>query len=378
MGQGMRQFTRLTSRRVLVAAAVAIATLQVIAQPAAAFEKGFWGPTRTPEGRSAFPIYEKLGVTLYQIQLRWDLVAPTRPERERDPNDPAYQWPSDVSYAIRQAKKHDMKVLLMIIGAPKWAHIYDAAANDPPYWRQAPHPRPYARFARAASRRYPSVRHWMVWGEPDRGNNWQPHSYKKPGEPLDKLSKGAVHRYARMLDAAYGELKRERRKNIVIGGNTFSYGQIRAWQWVRNMRVRGRPPRMDLYGHNPFGARAPDFRKPPSTENGSDFSDLRRFGRHVQRYLGRPRKRRIRLFLSEWTIPTGPNSEWDYYVTGKTQARWIRQGFRLARRERNIVGLGWIHLYDEAPRPDGERRRRGGLIHHDGKRKPGFRAFKRG
>jgi hypothetical protein len=164
----------------------------------------------------------------------------------------------------------------------------------------------------------------------------------------------------------------------VIGGNTFSYGRIRAWQWVRNMRVDGRPPRMDLYGHNPFTGRTPDFRNPPSPENGSDFSDLQRFGRHVQRYLGRPRNRRIRLFLSEWTLHTAPNPEFNVYVTEKTQARWIRRAFRLARGERNIAGLGWVHLFDEAPRPDGERRLRGGLIRHDGTRKPGFRAFRRG
>jgi len=359
-----------------VVAAVAGAALLPAAQPAAAFEKGFWGPTRLPDGRSAFPTYKKLGVTLYQTALRWDRVAETRPAHELDPNDPAYRWPPDVSYALREARKHGMKVLIMIIGAPKW----EEAGGDGS-WNHGPRPRPYARFARAAARRYPSVRHWMVWGEPNRPNNWRhgPHRFQETGEPLDKHQKAVVHRYARMLDAAYGQLKRANRRNIVIGGNTVSYSDIRAWSWVRNLRVRGRPPRMDLYGHNPFSSRGPDFRRPPSVEDGADFSDLRRFGRHVQRYLGRPRHRRIRLFLSEWCAPTGLDSEFTtYHVSEKTQARWIRRGFRLARHEPHIMGLGWINLYDGEPVPGQERRLRSGLIRYDGTRKPGFRAFMRG
>jgi hypothetical protein len=367
-------FKRRIPRAVLIVAVVA-AVLQP-APPAAAFEKAFWGPTRTPDGRSAFPIYEKLGVTLYQIMLRWDRVADTPPAHALDPNDPAYQWPEEVSYALREARKHDMKVLIMIMGAPDW----EAVPGGDDAWHHAPRARPYARFAYAASRRYPSVRHWMVWGEPTTTGNFQYGSYdrQKPGEPLDKAQKAVIHRYARVLDATYGQLKRANRKNIVIGGNTVSYSSIRAWSWARNLRVHGRPARMDFYGHNPFSARSPDFTRPPSPDGGADFSDLRRFGRHVQRYLGRPRHRRIPLFLSEWNAPTGPNREFNYYVSEKTQARWIRRAFRLARGEPGIAGLGWIILYDGAPTPGPERPIRTGLIRYDGTLKPGFRAFMRG
>ncbi|HWI06197.1 MAG TPA: hypothetical protein VNT54_01620 [Solirubrobacteraceae bacterium] len=107
-----------------------------------------------------------------------------------------------------------------------------------------------------------------------------------------------------------------------------------------------------------------------------DFSDLGRFHRQIQRYLGRPRHKRIRLFLSEFTIPTGPDREFNFYVSEKTQKKWITNAFRVARKV-NAAGLGWIHLYDEAPSP-GNTVVRGGLLTHDGKRKPGFYAFMRG
>ena len=43
---------------------------------------------------------------------------------------------------------------------------------------------------------------------------------------------------------------------------------------------------------------------------------------------------------------------------------------------KNIVALGWIHLYDASP-VGGTPVTNGGLITHDGKKKPGYYAFKR-
>lgn len=181
-----------------------------------------------------------------------------------------------------------------------------------------------------------------------------------------------------MLDAAYGALKRVRQSNVVIGGNTFSGGDIRPVNWVQNKRLPdGRPPRLDLYGHNPFSLRVPDLRKPPSPEEVVDFSDLARFQKVIDRRLGAPRKRRIRLFLSEFTVPTGPDREFPFHVTLPTQVRFIDAAFRVAR-EIHAYGLGWIHLSDDPPRADGVKVSQGGLIDAGGNRKPGFEAFRGG
>ncbi|HEV2784756.1 MAG TPA: hypothetical protein VGV67_00095, partial [Solirubrobacteraceae bacterium] len=59
-----------------------------------------------------------------------------------------------------------------------------------------------------------------------------------------------------------------------------------------------------------------------------------------------------------------------------TQAKWITNAFKVARKV-NAVALGWIHLYDEPPVP-GHTSINGGLLTHDGRRKPGFYAFLRG
>jgi len=181
-----------------------------------------------------------------------------------------------------------------------------------------------------------------------------------------------------MVDASYGALKRLSRRNLVIGGNTFTSCDIRPARWVANMRLpNGKPPRMDLYGHNPFTLRAPDLSKPPAPDEDMDFSDLGRLNRVVARYLGRPRHKKLRLFLSEWAVPTdGFDKEFFFHVSRRLQASWIRDGFKVARQV-NAYALGWVHPYDEPPSP-GERIIRSGLLTFDGKKKLGYFAFKRG
>ena len=344
----------------------------IAATPASArpLQKGFWGPTAI-DGVSQFPLYEKLGVTLYQTGLSWSTVAPTRPANPRDHRDAAYRWPPEIDHMIAEARRHGMTVALMLINTPPWAN----GGKTPEY---APtRPADFANFARAAARRYPAVRRWMIWGEPSRSNNWKPFVEQPMGTKITRAQAQVPKRYARLLDAAYGQLKAQRRSNLVVGGNTYLTGEIRSADWVRNMKLsNGRPPRMDLYGHNPFSFRNPNLRNKPSTQGLVDFSDLGRFDRQIQRYLGRPRHKRIRLFLSEFTIPTGPDSEFNFHVTRKTQAKWITNAFKVARKLKADT-LGWIHLRDDPP-IRGHTSVQGGLLTHDGKRKPGFYAFLRG
>lgn len=103
--------------------------------------------------------------------------------------------------------------------APAWANGSGERAVPPT------DPRAYADFARAASRRYPSVVSWLVWGEPNRAGNFEPKL--APGEGVREAE---PRRYALLLDAAYGALS------------------------------------MDLYGHNPYTTRRPDLSKEPLIE----------------------------------------------------------------------------------------------------------------
>src|SRR5256885_8648803 len=176
-----------------------------------------------------------------------------------------------------------MKVALQIIFGPRWAN-----GNKAPRW--APHfTGDFANFAKAASRRYPSVHLWMIWGEPSRSHNFRPLTPARPFFPLTAHQKIAPHLYSRLLDAAYGALKGVSPANLVIGGMTDAAASISTPQWIENMRLPdGRPPRLDLYGHNPFTLRSPNLSNPPSPEEQLDFSDLGRLHELVDRNLARP------------------------------------------------------------------------------------------
>jgi hypothetical protein len=355
-----------TRRRTIVAVVLTAALGPAGAAPAALAanpgKKAIWGPV------TAFATYHELGVGIYQTGLSWASVAPTRPKNPSNPNDPAYHWTSDISYAIQQARIYHMRILLQVSQTPGWENG-GHASNYPPR-----NVGDLTQFMTAAARRYRSVHLWMIWGEPDRKANWATLvPAAATARSLTPAQAAAPRLYARMLDASYGALKRASKNNLVIGGNTFTTGDIPTRMWTKYMRLPdGKPPRMDLYGHNPFCFRAPNLANPPSPDGEFDFSDLRRLEQLVDSNFAPPHHQ-IKLFLSEWAIPTGPDDEFNIYVTPALQAQWITDGWRIVRHSPWIYGLGWIHLYDDPPGGS-----MSGLFYHSGQPKPGYYAFKNG
>jgi hypothetical protein len=363
------------SRQIRAALLGAALLLGIAAAPAEgrySAKKGFWGPGFV-NGVSQFPRYRDLGVGTFEEGINWADVAPTRPVHPRDPRDPAYAWPAGVAQDVAEANRYRMRVAIQLVGAPSWAN-----GGHDRTWAPA-RGGDFADFAYAASRRYPSVHLWMIWGEASRKVNFNPLTPAAPGRRLNSAQAGAPRRYARILDAAYGSLKRASKRNRVIGGMTFTTGDISAWQWIANMRLpNGRPPRLDLYGHNPFTWRTPNPRAAPSCCDLSDFNDLPRFGRAVDRNLRRRGQGSIPLFLSEFFIPTAPDNELNVWVDPPVQAAWISSILRTVRRTSRIAALGWIHLADDPASSDGSRVSHAGLLYSDGTPKPGYSAFKEG
>lgn len=333
--------------------------------------KAIWGPASI-NGKSAFPTYRKLGVGIYSIALDWARVAPTQPADPRNPDDPAYRWPKNIDGWVAEARDNGIRVNIELTHAPAWAN---GGRNR--HW--APEePQDFADFAVAAARHFPWVHLWMVWGEPSRSTSFNP---LYPAESrtifLNRLQVQAPQRYAQIVDATYGALKDEDPRNLIIAGDTYTAGAIRAPLWARYMRLPdGLPPRMDMYGHNPFGTRKPNFDAPPSSAkyHTVDFSDLERFHRLVRSQLAWPRgKADMKIFISEWCQATGPDANFPFRVSLATQANWINAAFRLMNSPRGsfIYSLGWINLQDSATTSSG-------LLARDGSEKPGFTAFMNG
>ena len=258
-------------RRVLI---IAI-TLLLSGSTEAAASKAIWGPVTLPDGRSAFPVYRDLGVRFLQFQLNWHTTAPTRPVSPRDPSDPAYVWPHEIDVAIAGAARRGMGIVLMVKSSPRWS-------NGGRSHEWAPDPSNYADFITAASRRYPSVRRWMIWAETNR------HQVFRPIPPGKKRG---PRTYARLLAAAYRAIKREDPNDIVIGGMTFTFGDVYPRDFARWMRLpNGRPAPLDEWGHNPFTRRFPDlsrtgYRGYPGAR---DISDIDTFARELHTIYAPP------------------------------------------------------------------------------------------
>jgi hypothetical protein len=353
--------------------AVAMSLSSAAADAHVTRKKAMWGPLEVA-GRSQFPIYADLGVGIYETNLSWAKVATRRPAHPRDPRDPAYAWPAEIDRAIAQGSTYGIRVSLLVIGTPRWAN-----GGRAPRWAPT-RPSDFAAFVEAAARRYPRIRHWMIWSEPTKPQNFQPLT-PDDGFPLRGRGLRAPRLYARMLDASYAALKRVNRRNLVIGGNTYTTGAVAPKHWIEALRLpNGRPPRMDLYGHNPFSLRRPNLRRPPLGDGYADFSDLDTLVRWIDKGLrgARPDGRKLKLFLSEFSLPTDhPNYEFNFYLSRFTQASWIAAALRIARRWSRIYTLGYLGLYDDPLLPGGDQVERG-LLQRDGTPKPAYDAFKRG
>jgi len=355
-------------KRDLSLAVVALCLLACALAPTASARatKAIWGPVEMPDGSSAFRVYKDLGVDVYQVQLQWNRVAERRPSNPKNPRDPAYDWSGSTADAVRAAKRHGIKVAVLVKGSPPWAN-----GGRGPEW--APSNRAYANFLTAASRRFRSVRRWMIWGEVNRAAVFQ---------PLPPNSRVGPRRYATLLRSAYRALKRRSAKNIVIGGMTFTFGDVMPRDFLRFMRLpNGKPPPLDWYGHNPFSRRFPNLRLRgyAGYPSARDVSDIDTFAKEIHRTYRRKysrfRRRGPRLWLSEFTVSSDqPNRAFTFAVSRRQQALWLRAAYRIARKP-YIAGLGWFNLLDDPISVPNHITT--GLMTYEGKRKAAYRAYKR-
>jgi hypothetical protein len=197
--------------------------------------------------------------------------------------------------------------------------------------------------------------------------------------------------YAKLLDLAYAALKQANRANIVIGGMTLNGGgPVSTPNFVKWLRVgkgkKARPPRMDLWGHNPFDGRLPNIKRKPIGQF-RGLNDVDTLYREIQsayglRSKGKGKKARVsrklrvpRLWLSEWTVLSAPSGNLfgGFHVSPGQQAAYITAAYRMVRKLKYVKSLGWYRLEDQPNM--GTVSAAWGLLTADGARKPSFDAY---
>jgi hypothetical protein len=169
-----------------------------------------------------------LGVGVVRMTLRWDKVAPTKPAKPRDPE--VYDW-AEYGDVLDALHTRGLQALVTIYGSPRWANG-GARENHLPA-------EGFADFATAAAARFPWVRLWTIWNEPNTS------VFSVPVSPS---------LYVRLLlNPGYAALKAASPRNVVAGGVTSPRKTPSGMAPVAFMQgMRAAHAKLDAYAQNPY------------------------------------------------------------------------------------------------------------------------------
>jgi hypothetical protein len=176
--------------------------------------------------------FKRLGVPFVRFTLHWNQVAPKRPKDATSPRDPAYDW-SRPDRILRGLRRYGLTPVLTLVGTPAWANSGRAPNFAPP------HPRDFRRFATATARRYPWVRYWLIWNEPNKPLWLRP-------------TRSAIY-VQHLLNPGYEGIHAVLRRARVGGGVTAprgGLGGVAPVAWLRGMAAAH--AKLDAYAHHPY------------------------------------------------------------------------------------------------------------------------------
>jgi hypothetical protein len=343
-------------RRLALICAPAVVAIALHANPASAssgiqygIQDDAWllGGSGSLERR--LDLVQSLGVTIVRFSIHWDQIAPTRPARALASNDPAYQW-GGVDAVLRGLHARGIQSVLTLIGTPGWANG-GQKPNVAPKGTST-----FSDFAYAAAKRYPFVRRWTIWNEPNQRLS---------------LATASPHLYVqRLLNPAYASIHRANRHALVAGGVTAPRGNaggVGPLAWVRAMKAAR--AKIDAYAHNPYATR-PTVESPFSgacrTCSDVSMANLNRLLSEVRRDFGRKP-----VWLTEYGYQTNPPDPL-LGVKPSLQALYVSEAGLRAYQAPGVTMLIQFLIRDEP----GLGRFQSGLFTVKGVAKPAYHAFR--
>jgi polysaccharide biosynthesis protein PslG len=297
----------------------------------------YW-PLRDPAIRErTFASLEAAGIRRARVDLKWSVVEPESHNRIlRD-------W-SDFDATVASARKHHVSLLPMVAFTPSWAsrHRHPWAFPD-----RAEH---FEDFMLAAFQRYPEIRAWEIWNEPNLS--------------LFARPRPDAARFVSLLRAAHRARARAGSRAKLISGGLAFFAHLDAFRFFDQMARLHAFDYVDGFGIHPYSPEAPDH-------PWSSFLKLSRFRERLVR-LGRPN---VTLWATEYGYPTASVGS-GYGPAGgeRAQATRLRKAFALAAGWPWLENLTWYGLRDDcsnAANPDC----RFGLVRENFGRKLAFRAM---
>jgi hypothetical protein len=337
------------------------------------------------------------GAQFILMWVSWGTVSPQAPPADTDPSDPAnpsYDW-GTLDSTVRAATARGLRVVLSITNAPPWAEGPDRPADATPgSWR--PNAAAFGAFAMAVARRYsggfnpgtgvlPRVRFFQAWTEPNLPDHLSPQWVRGSGH---WVAESPVI-YRSLLNSFYTAVKTVQRSDVVITAGTAPYGdppggqRMRPALFVRNlMCLSGRlaparcpnPAHFDILAHNPY-----DFAGPLRRAYWADDVSLPDMWKVTRALAVAERTGRAlpRIHHSVWVTEFGWNS-WPPTRGGVpvvVRARWIDEAFHELWSQ-GVSTAMWYLIVDQSPSLSRTATWQTGLYYLNGRRKPGFEAFR--
>jgi hypothetical protein len=281
---------------------------------------------------------DALGVDFVRFTLNWHAIEPRRGVRN---------WGSGDA-VLRGLRDAGIPAVVSIWGTPRWANRGRA-----PQWAPTSGSS-FAAFAAAAAKRYPWVKKWLIWNEPNQ------RRWLMPTTALTYVTK--------LLNPAYSAIHRSGRGVKVAGGVTAprgSKGGLSPVRFIRDMKAAR--ARLDAYAHHPYPLRPDDtpFAGGCAHCETITMATLERLLREVSRNFGA-----TRVWLTEYGYQSNPPDR-HLGVSYARQARYLADA---ARRVYLAPRVDMLIQYLYRDEPD-VFRWQSGLTTITGRAKPALRAF---
>jgi hypothetical protein len=340
---------------------------------------------------TAFETLQSLRTQVLRVNLYWGgnrwAVANSKPANATNPGDTAYDW-SLYDRLARYSASSGIKLVLSIVGTPKWAN-HGAGMNHAPTSFAA-----LKSFARAAATRYsgsyvppvaqqdpalagpndplPAVKMWTAWNEPNNPVFLAPQYKKVKG----KWTVASAYSYARICNAVYAGIHGVSGEKVACGvtdprGND-NAGSSRASVDPLSFLVaahRYGMKKFDVYAHNPYasaGNESPSYVPKGRTARRTQLGNIGQLLTLIKKYYG-PKH----LWITEYGYQTNPPDKTLMGVSWAKQAAFLKQAYALARKNPRIDMLLWFLVRDQ-PQLGGWQ---SGLETVTGLKKPAWNAF---
>jgi hypothetical protein len=269
-----------------------------------------------------------LGIRWVRGDLSWKNIQPDSPD--------AYEW-ERFDRVVDAAQERGLAVLPIVTYTPPWARPAGCSSEKcaPADVDQ------FAAFAGAAASRYPGIKTWEIWNEPNYINFWKP----KP-DPLA---------YANLLKLTAASIRKSNpAATVLIGGLAnvnSSQGGMTPQDFLAVLVRSGATLGVGGLGlHYPNLARLQTIR--------SIFTSA-----------GLPE---LPIWITEYGAPTG--GEDSLAVTEERQAEIAADAVEKAAADPGVAALIWHTYHDSGSDPD-DSESHYGLRRADGSKKPAYDAF---